>query len=67
VPPGYPNDSYLAGLTSGERVSVTPPGKKGGGQNVIVNLNYSPTISMADRFELETKLKPILRDAMRGL
>lgn len=26
VPPGYPNDSYLVGLTSGERVDVAPVG-----------------------------------------
>jgi hypothetical protein len=26
VPPGYPNDSYLIGLTSGENFTVTPPG-----------------------------------------
>jgi hypothetical protein len=29
VPPGYPNDSYRVGLTSGEVVDVRPPGKTG--------------------------------------
>lgn len=28
VPPGYPNDSFTMGLTSGEDVLVVPPGKK---------------------------------------
>ncbi len=27
VPPGYPDDNFLVGLTSGERVVVTPKGK----------------------------------------
>lgn len=27
VPPGYPNDSYMVGLTSGETVNVTPAGQ----------------------------------------
>ena len=29
VPPGYPNDSYRVGTTSGEHVSVTPTGESG--------------------------------------
>ena len=35
VPPGYPNDSYPALLSSGEK--VTPPKKLGGASTVIVN------------------------------
>jgi hypothetical protein len=35
VPPGFPNDSFQIGLTSGERVSVTPAG----GASVVVNVN----------------------------
>lgn len=35
VPPGFPNDSYLVGVTSGEGVMVIPPhamrGGRGGG------------------------------------
>lgn len=30
VPPGYPDDSYLVGVTSGERVDVRQPGQGGG-------------------------------------
>lgn len=33
VPPGYPNDSYRVGLTSGEHVTVTPDGK---GQGITI-------------------------------
>jgi hypothetical protein len=35
VPPGYSNDSYLIGLSSGEAFTVTPPGASGGGETVI--------------------------------
>jgi len=34
VPPGYPNDSYVMGLTSGEHVDVRRPGE-GGGEMVL--------------------------------
>lgn len=38
VPPGFPNDSYVVGLSSGERVNVAPAG--GGGGNVFnINVN----------------------------
>lgn len=37
VPPGYPNDRALIGVSSGEHVSVTPNGTSGGGG--VVN-NY---------------------------
>jgi hypothetical protein len=35
VPPGYPDDSFLVGVTSGERVSVTPAGDMGGGVSYV--------------------------------
>ena len=38
VPQGYPNDSYLMGVSSGERVSVVP---KNMTQNIIQNNNYA--------------------------
>jgi hypothetical protein len=44
---------------------ITPNNKLGGGSTII--LNYQPMVSLADRFELETKLTPIIRNAMRGL
>lgn len=45
VPPGYPNDSYRVGLTSGEVVNVTPAGQVGrensggGGSTFNVTIN----------------------------
>ena len=36
VPPGFPNDSFQVGLTSGERVTVKPAGQ---GESVVVNVN----------------------------
>jgi hypothetical protein len=36
VPPGFPNDSFQVGLTSGERVSVKPAG---GDPSVVINVN----------------------------
>lgn len=40
VPPGYPRDSYRVGLTSGERVSVTPPGAvQTNNSNVTINVS----------------------------
>ena len=38
VPSGYPNDSFLIGATSGERVNVDPTGGRDGGDTVIHNL-----------------------------
>ena len=35
VPPGFPNDSFMVGLTSGERMTVKPAG----GASVVVNVN----------------------------
>jgi hypothetical protein len=39
VPSGYSNDNYLARFSSGERVTVTPPGQKTVGGNVVININ----------------------------
>lgn len=36
VPPGYPNDSYLIGLTSGESFTVTPAGASAGETTINV-------------------------------
>ena len=42
IPPGYPRDSYRIGLTSGERVEVTKPGKQQQKPSVT-NYFYGPT------------------------
>ena len=36
VPPGYPSDSFMIGLSSGEKYSVTPSGKSTPSGNIIV-------------------------------
>ena len=46
VPPGYPNDSYTVGLTSGERYNVTRAGQdkgEGGGRGMVFN-NYGTLV-----------------------
>jgi hypothetical protein len=44
---------------------ITPNSRLGGSGGTVV-INYQPTFSLADRFELETRLRPILLNAMRG-
>ena len=39
VPPGYPNDSFLMGVESGEQVDVTPAGHRAD-ESVIHNTIY---------------------------
>lgn len=68
VPPGFMNDSFPIWVSSGERVRVTPAGQqaaRGGGQPVIFNLTYAPFISTMDRFEAETRLRPIIEKVVR--
>lgn len=51
VPSGYPNDSFLVGVTSGERVSVTPPGKTGmtgGGGDMFVDITVIGAPGMSE-------------------
>lgn len=66
VPPGYPNDSYGMRVSSGEHVQVTPAGEKTSGNTTIV-MNYSPVVSLADRYEAETKLVPYIESALRKI
>lgn len=69
VPPGYPNDSFLLGVTSGEHVAVTPvgssgpPGTAGGSSpiNITINQQFSGTtdtaaVAAATRYGLEQAL-----------
>lgn len=41
VPPGYPNDSFQIGVTSGEHVSVAPKGKSSSYTFRILNANFT--------------------------
>ena len=52
VPSGYRNDSFLMGVSSGERVSVTPAhSTRGGGGMVIQNLNVYGVQTDSELFE----------------
>jgi hypothetical protein len=63
VPPGYPDDSYLMGVSSGERVSVNPAGQGVGGNTSVTIV--MPQISGATAQELADKLWPMLRPHLR--
>lgn len=47
----------------GSSGSIIPNGRAGG----TVIINYQPMVSLADRYELETKMTPIIRNALRGM
>ena len=80
VPPGFPNDTFPINVSSGERVIVIPKedvGKTGGGfvetsggngakGGAMFVVNYAPMISTVDRWELETRLKPIIEKVIRN-
>jgi hypothetical protein len=63
VPPGYPDDSYLMGVSSGEHVNVNPAGQ-GSTAPVILNITM-PQISGATAQELADQLWPMLRSQLR--
>jgi hypothetical protein len=51
VPPGFPRDSFNIGVSSGERVKVTPPGRAepaaapaGGGNTIVFNTSVSAEV-----------------------
>lgn len=46
VPPGFPDDSYIMGLTSGEQVDVTPAGGGGNGGGGVTNY-ITQTLNMS--------------------
>jgi hypothetical protein len=52
VPQGYQNDNYMMGVSSGERVSVTPAhSTSGGGGMVIQNLTVNGVQTDSQLFE----------------
>lgn len=56
VPPGYPNDSYRVGLSSGEKVTVIPAGQGNGGGNVFnINVNGPGGRELAGIMERKAK------------
>jgi len=65
VPAGYPNDSYLIGTTSHERVTVTPPGRSSGGD---IHISISAGVftgTEADADKLARRLAPKIKSALR--
>lgn len=73
VPGGFPNDTYLIGLTSGEHVTVVPPGdlKQTGtmagfsGNPIQVVVNISSPINLMTEQEAQNVLLPLVIDAVR--
>lgn len=60
VPAGYPNDSYRMGVSSGERVSVTPAGtNNSNNKNVSINVYPSSGIDLA-------RLKNMIYEALNS-
>jgi len=61
VPPGYPNDTYRVGLTTGEKVNVTPSSKSSAGNNAgqMVQVNLGTKMS---KNEVVTLLREVVRD-----
>lgn len=62
VPPGYPNDSFMVGLTTGERVNVDSP-KNGGGSGASVTLYFQSLVPPNDyeMARIAQKLRPYLQ------
>ena len=61
VPPGYDNDSFLARMSSGERVSVTPAGESGG--EMIHNTLILDGAVLADWYTRASRNRQILTTA----
>ena len=66
VPTGFPNDTYLIGLTSGEHVTVVPSGDQqrmpmsGGGNNVTVVLQINSAVNLMDQEMAQNVLLPYI-------
>lgn len=65
VPAGYPDDSYMIGLSSGEEFAVAPRGQGLGGGGVT--FIYSPMFSTADEAEAESTIKPVIQGVVREM
>ena len=56
VPGGFPNDSFLIGATSGERVNITPAHMRGGGGGMVINnVNVYGVQTSSQLFEAVTQ------------
>lgn len=57
----------LGGMIPPMASSTAAAAGGGGGGTVNVYLNYSPMVSLADRYEAEQKLAPFIQAALRGV
>ena len=74
IPPGYPNDSFLMGVTSGETVAVAPANAPvvsmagaGGGNSSDVPFVYAPVFSLDRKDDIVTALRPIIEEINRDI
>lgn len=65
VPPGYPNDSFLMGTSSGERVTVEPHPAMQPVQGGNITINIYPTINAAPGGENAQQLLNKLYDGIK--
>lgn len=72
VPTGFPSDSYMIGLTSGEQVTVVPPGDLqrntsmvGGGNTYQVVVQINSPINLMSENEAQTVLMPMIVQAVK--
>jgi hypothetical protein len=57
----------MKGLDFGTMAVTAGGGAAAGGGGVVVNLTYSPTVSLADQAEAENKIVPFIRAGLREL
>jgi len=65
VPPGYPNDSYGVGLSSGEQYAVSRSGVTpgGSGERPIEVHIHTPMLLTSER-EINDRLLPAIREGI---
>ena len=64
VPRGYPNDSGLLAVSSGEHVQVTPEGKRSGSGNNYY-ISFPGMVTLGTQADLERNLGPIIKKYQR--
>lgn len=67
VPPGYPNDSYMMGVQSGEHVEVTPAGQSGGKAPITIHVHVNSLVNTLDNRTLVNALKPAVMQINREI
>ena len=69
VPPGYPNDTYNARLTSGERFNVIPAGQSGGmgGSGATISISFSGAIFQGTSAQQAAQIAQMTADKLGRL